>query len=175
MVSIDSNNHLNIVEIKKRVSPMHLVKTLIVDDSADECRLLSVLLADTADIEVIGSVHDGSEALKYLDGMAQFQDRGAFPFPDLILLDFEMPRLNGLEVLARMDQTRGRPFIVLWSNTLEHVNSSTAFALGADMVMKKPANCRELYATIDVIKHRIYHPYSTSPTPDTHRAGMRKC
>jgi len=153
---------------------MHLIKTLIVDDSPDECRLLSVLLADTADIEVIGSVHDGPEARKYLDGMAQFQDRGAFPYPDLILLDFEMPRLNGLEVLARMDQTRETPFIVLWSNSLDHLNSSAAMALGADLVMKKPANCRELYATIDLIKNRIYHPYSTSPNPETHRAGMGK-
>jgi len=151
---------------------MHLLKTLIVDDSADECRLLSVLLADAADIEVIGSVHDGAEAVKYLDGMAQFQDRGAFPYPDLILLDFEMPRLNGLEVLARMDRTDGSPFIVLWSNSLEHVDSSAALALGADIVMKKPANCRELYATIDVIKQRIYRPYSTALTSDTHRTGM---
>jgi CheY-like chemotaxis protein len=157
----------------KRLRTMHLIKTLIVDDSMDECRLLSVLLADTEDIEIIGAVHDGREALNYLNGTDQFQDRGAFPYPDVILLDFEMPRLNGLEVLERMDQTRGRPFVLLWSNSLDRVNLSAALALGADLVLKKPMNGADLLSIIELVRHKMFHPYTTPQFPEARSADLR--
>jgi CheY-like chemotaxis protein len=45
-------------------------------------------------------VHDGQEAVDYLNGTAPYADRAMHPLPALLLLDLKMPRLNGFDVLA---------------------------------------------------------------------------
>src|SRR5213079_215689 len=83
------------------------IRTLIVDDSENECALLRAELCDIPSIRLIGFVHEGVEG---------FRDRAAFPYPDLMLLDFQMPRCDGMEVLRCLRHKSRRPMIVLWSN-----------------------------------------------------------
>jgi chemotaxis response regulator CheB len=66
------------------------IRTLIVDDSAMMRRLLRAILAADPRFEVAGEAADGVEALAALSALA----------PDLTLLDLEMPRLDGMGVLA---------------------------------------------------------------------------
>src|SRR5256885_12552240 len=47
---------------------------------------------------VVGS--DGEEALRYLKGESPYSDRLRFPFPNLVLLDLNMPKLTGFDVLS---------------------------------------------------------------------------
>jgi CheY-like chemotaxis protein len=72
-----------------------------------------------------------------------------FTYPDLVLLDFRMPRCNGLEVLAHLHRQPQRPRVVLWSNTLEQIDVSLALCLGADMVCNKPAGLRDFLEIIN--------------------------
>jgi len=46
------------------------------------------------------SVHDGEEAIDYLEGRRAYSDRNRFPLPCLLLTDLKMPRVNGFELLA---------------------------------------------------------------------------
>jgi CheY-like chemotaxis protein len=132
------------------------IRTLIVDDSTDECVLLSAELRAMSSIKLIGFVGDGVEAISYLQGVEQFNNRELFPYPDLVLLDFCMPRCGGMGVLKFLQRQFHRPRVVLWSNTMERVNVPTALRLGADLVCQKPARKEELMSIMRRIETKIF-------------------
>jgi two-component system response regulator len=124
------------------------IRTLIVDDSEDDCLLLQLELRHVATIKLIGFAHDGLEALAYLSGTDRFKDREMFPYPDLMLLDFRMPGCDGIELLTRLHRHFHRPRVVLWSDNVEQIDISMALRLGADLVCRKAANAVELVEII---------------------------
>src|SRR3954470_23638657 len=65
-------------------------------------------------------VSDGQETLDYLHGVGTFSDRTQHPFPALLLLDFNMPKANGLEVLAaiRSDAKLRKLVVVMLSSSV---------------------------------------------------------
>jgi CheY-like chemotaxis protein len=133
------------------------VKTLIVDDSGTECRLFAAMLCQLTSFALVGFAHDGTEAIAYLSGLDRFRDRKSFPYPDLLLLDYRMPKLNGLEVLAHLHHRFQLPSVVLWSNTLEQLDIASARKLGADVVCRKPANLHEFAQIINRLAANTSH------------------
>jgi len=145
------------------------VRTLIVDDSQDECQLLSAQLRSIYSIRLIGYVHDGVDAISYLRGVEEFNDREMFPYPDLLMLDFCMPRCGGMGVLKFLQGQFHRPRVILWSSTMERVSVSSAFRMGADLVCRKPESKDELMQIVRRIEARIfrYSPRVQSPEAAT--------
>jgi two-component system response regulator len=142
------------------------IRTLVVDDSNDECLLLSAELQFVPWIKLIGFVHDGLEAISYLRGVDEFKDREAFPYPDLMLLDLSMPRCGGMGVLDFVRRQFHRPRIVLWSNTLETVSVCRALRMGADMVCDKPTNRAELMEILHRIQMKAFQMYPVVPAAE---------
>jgi CheY-like chemotaxis protein len=73
---------------------------LVVDDSEDDEKLLEFAFQSVKRLRLVGRVPDGEQAIRYLKGEGQFGDRTQHPFPDLLLLDLRMPRVDGFEVLS---------------------------------------------------------------------------
>jgi CheY-like chemotaxis protein len=140
------------------------VKTLIVDDSGNECRLFATMLRQLTSFALVGFVHDGAEAIAYLSGTDQFRERKTFPYPDLVLLDYRMPKCNGVEVLEHLHRRFRLPSVVLWSNTLEQLDIALALELGADLVCKKPGNLQEFAQIINRLAARTC--YKVPPVHD---------
>lgn len=136
-----------------QLSPL---RTLIVDDSQDECVLLCAQLRGSDTLNVIGFVHDGMEALAYMRGANQFKKREIFPYPDLLLLDFQMPRCDGIGLLRKLKRQLFRPRVILWSSTLEQVDVPLALELGADLVCQKPFGNSELLEVVERIKTNLF-------------------
>jgi CheY-like chemotaxis protein len=113
---------------------------LIVDDSENDILLLR-LAFKKAEFDVgVREVHDGAEAIAYLQGAAAYGDRREFPLPTLMLLDLNMPMKNGWDVLA---WTRAQPglrrlpiFIMTTSPRTEDI--AQAFEIGANSFLVKP-------------------------------------
>jgi two-component system, LytTR family, response regulator len=101
------------------------VRTLIVDDEPIARRRLRSLLADETDIELIGESANGTEAVR-----AIATDR-----PDLVLLDVQMPGLDGFEVL-RASAAIHQPFVVFITAHDEH--AIRAFEVQAVDYLLKP-------------------------------------
>ncbi len=122
---------------------------LLAEDYDDDIALLQRAF-ERAQVRDVQVVRNGDEAIEYLKGVGRYANRGAHPFPDLLLLDIKMPRRSGLEVLEWVRQQRSLkrlPVIVLTSSqNMKDVNE--AHELGANSYLVKPTDFRELVGLI---------------------------
>ena len=107
---------------------------------------------------------DGQEAIDYLEGQGAYSDRKTYPLPSMLLLDLDMPRVDGFGVLAWL-QTQpafeGIPKVVLSGSGLE-ANALKARELGADEYRAKPTAPDELTQIVHELHARWLTP---SPAP----------
>jgi two-component system chemotaxis response regulator CheB len=106
---------------------MRQLRVLVVDDSAVNRRTLSDLLSQIAGVTVVGAAADGDEALRYAASFA----------PDLITLDLEMPRMDGVTFLRLLMASRPTPVLVVSSHSAKE-NVFRALELGAIDFVAKP-------------------------------------
>jgi CheY-like chemotaxis protein len=115
------------------------LRILVVDDNDDDILLLRESFAEIPGISVVSSVSDGEEAIAFLRRNGEF---AAAPRPGLVLLDINMPKKNGLEVLAEMKQDpelRTIPVVILTTSTRD-ADVQTAYTCGASSFIKKPVS-----------------------------------
>ena len=99
-------------------------------------------------------VADGIEAQQYLQGDRQYSDRSRFPWPSLILLDLDMPRMDGFQLLEWLRQQPSLchlPVIVLTTSTYSP-DVTRAYQVGANSFLVKPLdfiNFRSLLRTLE--------------------------
>src|SRR5574341_1490008 len=79
-------------------------KVLIADDSTDELRFLKRGLEQCPELALVAAVENGQAAIDYLGGNGGYADRERFPVPDLLLLDLNMPLVDGFGVLQWLQQ-----------------------------------------------------------------------
>lgn len=105
------------------------VRVLVVDDSALMRKLIPMILERDPEIEVVGTAMDGAFALKKI---AELQ-------PDVVTLDLEMPRMDGIETLRTIMRHAPLPVIVFSTHSKEGAYSTfKALALGAIDFVAKP-------------------------------------
>jgi len=85
------------------------IRVLIVDDSAFMRRVIRQMLEDGGDVEVVGAARDGAEGVEMALSLK----------PDVITMDIEMPRVNGLEATERIMEQMPTPIIMVSSLTVE--------------------------------------------------------
>ena len=95
-------------------------------------------------------VRDGQEVIDYLQGEGQCADRTAHPLPQLVLLDLNMPRLDGFQVLEWMRQQPGFSSlqVVIFSSSGEPRDINRAYGLGANWYLVKPHSMDELNSLV---------------------------
>jgi two-component system, chemotaxis family, protein-glutamate methylesterase/glutaminase len=120
-----------------------VIRVLIVDDSATVRRVLSEELSKYPDIEVVGTAVDPYVA----------RDRIIELKPDVVTLDVEMPRMDGISFLAKLMKHHPLPVVVVSSLTQDNSELALrALQLGAVEVVPKPGS---VYSTPDVEKRLI--------------------
>jgi two-component system, response regulator len=115
----------------------------------------------------IDVVRDGQEALDYLFGT---EDQPAKPLPVVVLLDLNLPRVGGLEVLERIraeQRTRLVPVVILTSSS-EHHDLINGYDLGANSYVRKPVQLEKFGAAIAQLGvYWLMLNEPASPTDDT--------
>ena len=147
-----------------------LMNILVVDDSANDVFLLEQAFKKAAATTRLQSVPDGMEARAYLKGDGQFSDRAMYPFPDLLLLDLNMPRMNGFEFLQwlREDSDCRQIVIYVLSASARDGDVKRAYELGANSYIVKPSRMDELVAFVAAMHQ--WHRFTVLPTQPSYHA-----
>ena len=115
---------------------------LLVEDNPDDVELtLRAFRKSNVANEVI-IVRDGVEALDYLFATGQYAGRDPDALPQVVLLDLQLPRVGGLEVLQRVrshPKTKLLPVVILTSSTEER-DLVGGYSLGANSYVRKPVD-----------------------------------
>jgi CheY-like chemotaxis protein len=111
---------------------------LYVEDEDAAVFLLETALKEVRITVELYRVSDGEQALAFLRRSGAYQ---AAPKPDLILLDLNLPRKNGLEVLAEMKDSNGLRDIttIVFTSSALQSDKKKSLALGAQQFITKPA------------------------------------
>jgi two-component system chemotaxis response regulator CheB len=126
-----------------------MVKVLIVDDSVFMRTVIRDILAKDSAIEIVGTASNGLEALKKIQVLS----------PDLITLDIEMPKMNGLEVLKELQKIKKSPKILMLSSLTSKDAEMTheAIRLGADDFMLKPKDLPHVRELAEELISKVKH------------------
>ena len=115
---------------------------LLVDDSDKDGLLMRTVFERAGFVQPLLSVEDGEDAIAYLRGDGAWGDRLRFPIPTVVLLDLNMPRKNGFEVLTwiRQQPALKRLRVYILSASSREGDIQRAYDLGANSYMVKPGN-----------------------------------
>jgi two-component system, chemotaxis family, protein-glutamate methylesterase/glutaminase len=141
------------------------IRVLVVDDSAVMRKLLSAVLRRDPQIEVVATAIDGVVALQKL---ARFE-------PDVVTLDLEMPRMDGLDFLRTIVRQSGPPVLVVSAHTQQGASQTlAALEMGAVDVVAKPHDvlrggiellARELIGKVRAVAGRRWRKPRAQPLP----------
>ena len=115
---------------------------LLVEDNPDDVELTRLAFDEAKIANQLAIVGDGAEALDYLFARGRFADRDPADLPSLVLLDLNLPKIDGREVLQAIranEATRALPVVVLTTST-EPFDVEATYALGVNSYIQKPVD-----------------------------------
>ncbi|QEL13776.1 protein-glutamate methylesterase/protein-glutamine glutaminase [Limnoglobus roseus] len=126
---------------------MSKIRVLVVDDSVVTRKLVSDALAADPLVEVVGVAGNGRIALRMLTQVN----------PDAVILDVEMPGMDGLAALAELRKTHPKLPVIMFSTLTDRGAAATleALAKGANDYVTKPANAGSLAAAIQHVQDQL--------------------
>jgi CheY-like chemotaxis protein len=129
------------------------MKILLVEDNFEHLRLTKYILRHNNVPGEVYVVRDGQEALDYLYNRNQFADPVANPRPNLVLLDLNIPRISGREVLKTIkeDKQLRQILVVVLSSSDREEDVAQAYELGASAYISKSAGFERLNEALSSI------------------------
>jgi CheY-like chemotaxis protein len=118
---------------------------LLVEDNPDDVELTLRALEKNGILNKIEVINDGERALNYLFAEGEFEGRGASLKPAVILLDINLPKVDGMEVLKSLradERTKLIPVVILTSSK-EEQDLINGYSLGCNSYVRKPVNFKE--------------------------------
>lgn len=146
---------------------------LLVEDDPDDTLLVKEACRAAGLAVELRTAVDGQEAMEYLQRRGRYADPGHAPGPQLILLDLNLPRKSGFEVLAevRSDPVLAAIPVVVLTTSKAAEDISHAYELGANSFVTKPASFEALVEVMKVIGWYWFH-IAVPPTGLAGRNGI---
>lgn len=126
---------------------------LLVEDNPDDVELTRIAFSEAGIERQLSVVRDGAEALDYLFARGPYSHRQGLDHPAIVLLDLNLPKLDGREVLQaiRSDaRTRALPVVVLTTSN-EPFDVEASYALGVNSYIQKPVDFEQFVAVVKQI------------------------
>lgn len=143
---------------------------LLVEDSADDVRLIQRAMKKAGIGAPVHVVQDGDAAVAYLDGAGAYSDRAAHPAPSLVLLDLKLPRRSGFDVLAhlRAHPVHARTIVVVLTSSRQRADIDRAYEAGANSYLVKPIRPEDMNRLFETL--HVYWLHTNEPPSGMARA-----
>lgn len=131
-----------------------LSQILLVDDNDDDCEATLRSLKKNHVVNPVHRCSNGQDALDYLYGQGKYASQGACIRPDLILLDLNMPGIDGRQVLSQLkkdENLRSIPVVVL-TTSADVKDVDQCYNIGASTYIQKPVSFDGLTEAIRAMK-----------------------
>jgi CheY-like chemotaxis protein len=136
---------------------------LVVDDSEDDGHLLELAFQKLDHFRLVDRAMDGQQAIAYLQGEGAYENRCKHPFPDVLLLDLRMPRVDGFDVLNWL---RAQSFphlqVIVLSGSDYTADVNKALCMGAHFYRTKQLRFDEQVAMLRSLEHEVAQSCSAS-------------
>jgi two-component system response regulator len=123
---------------------------LLVEDNPDDIELTKIAFAEARIVNPLTVVGDGAEALDYLFARGKHAGRNLGELPTMILLDLNLPKVDGREVLEAIradERTRHLPVVVL-TTSAEPFDVEACYALGVNSYIRKPVDFEQFVGAV---------------------------
>ncbi|HEV2856155.1 MAG TPA: response regulator [Thermoanaerobaculia bacterium] len=140
------------------------IEILLVEDNPGDVRLTREALKEGKIKNNLHVVEDGAAALEFLE---RRRPHAGAPVPDLILLDLNLPRMNGVEVLAevkRSERLRRIPVVILTTSEAEE-DILRSYELHANCYVTKPVGLEQFLRVVKQIDSFWLEVVKLPPTP----------
>lgn len=130
---------------------MKVIDILVVEDNAGDARLIREVLDENKIFNSLHFVRDGNEAMDFLNNNGKFK---SVPKPDLIILDLNLPRKDGREVLAEIkadDKLKHIPVVIMTISQAEE-DIMKSYSLHANCFITKPIDLTQFIKVIKSIE-----------------------
>ncbi len=123
---------------------------LLVEDNPDDETLTIMALRENNILNEIQVVRDGAEALDYLMCRGEYSDRDPKILPQLVILDLNLPKISGLEVLKQIRKATHTQFlpVVILTTSKDENDLVTGYKNGANSYVRKPVNFEEFATAV---------------------------
>jgi two-component system response regulator len=140
---------------------------LLVEDNPDDIELTLRAFRKSNIANDVVVVRDGVEALDYLFARGRYSDRDQDALPQVVLLDLNLPRVGGLDVLEKVranPKTKLLPVVILTSSTEER-DLVSGYSLGANSYVRKPVDFEQFADSVKQLG--LYWLVLNRPAPPT--------
>jgi len=147
-------------------APARQIEVLLAEDNEFDVQVTIAAFRDARVPNKLHCVPDGEAAIAFLKRMGE---HGTAPRPDLILLDLDLPKMSGLEVLEEIKahpSLRNIPVVIV-SGNIHEGDIKRAYELQVSSFLMKPAEVDEYFASIRSLKELWFHAASPAPKPDS--------
>lgn len=123
---------------------------LLVEDNASDVELTKRALQKENITNEVVVAEDGQEALNYLFGEGEYHGRKVHQLPALVLLDINLPIIDGIEVLRRIrqDPRTRRQLVVILTSSKEEQDIMKSYDLGVNSYIRKPVDFNQFSEAI---------------------------
>ena len=126
---------------------------LLVEDNPDDIELTRIAFEEAGVANLLRVVNDGAEALDYLYARGKHADRDPAALPSLVLLDLNLPKVDGREVLQAIranEATHALPVVVM-TTSAEPFDLDATYALGVNSYIRKPVDFEQFVGAVKQI------------------------
>ncbi len=126
------------------------IEILLIEDNMSDAELAIRALKKHNLVNKLIHLKDGAEAIDFIFAEGDFADRNIKNIPKVILLDLQMPKVNGIEVLKKLksDERFQKIPVVILTSSKEDPDIKTCYALGANSYIVKPVKFDEFLKAV---------------------------